>query len=77
VVTHVNFFLNWILLPIESVRGVNTGRTHDSQGNKFVFQRMVVRQWLERAARSGGRNGVCRIILVLNSASAGTGGARR
>jgi hypothetical protein len=66
-----------ILLPIESVRGVNTGRTHDAQGNKLVFQRMVVRQWLECTARGGGRHGVRWIILVFSSASAGTSGAKQ
>jgi len=62
------------LFPLESVRGVYTGRTHDAQGDKFVFQRMVVRQWMERAAGSGGSYGICRIILVFGSASAGTTG---
>jgi len=77
-VTHFDyFFLFFILLPIESIRGVNTSRTHYAQGNKLVFQRVVVRQWLERAARSGGSYGVCRIILVFISAGAGTSGAKR
>jgi hypothetical protein len=77
--TKLIFFFSFtsdITSDIESVRGVNTGRTHDAQGNKLVFQRMVVRQWLERTARGRGRYGVCRIILVFSSAT-GTSGARR
>jgi hypothetical protein len=54
---------------VESIRGVNSGRTHGTQGHQLVFQRMVVRQWLERGARSGGRYGVYRIVLVFGPAS--------
>lgn len=35
-----------------------------------MFQRLVVRQWLERGARSGGRHGVRWIVLVFGPASA-------
>ena len=35
-----------------------------------MFQRLVVRQWLERGARSGGRYGVCWIVLVFGPPSA-------
>jgi hypothetical protein len=55
---------------LESVRGVNTSRPHGAQGDQFVFQRMVVRWWLECATRWGCRNGICRIVLVFASPGA-------
>jgi len=58
------------ILGVESVRGINASRTHGAKGNQLVFQRVVVRWWLEPAARWWCRNGICRIILVLASPGA-------
>jgi hypothetical protein len=57
-------------LGVESVRGINASRTHGTKGNQLVFQRVVVRWWLEPAARWWCRNGICRIILVFASPGA-------
>ena len=58
------------ILGVESVRGFNASRTHGSKGDQFVFQRVVVRWWLEHAARWWRRNGICRIVLVFASPGA-------
>ena len=57
-------FFFFLLISVESVRGINAGRTHGAQSNQLVFQRVVVRYWLERTARRRCRHGICRIILV-------------
>ena len=54
----------FIFLPVESVRRIDTSRTHSAQSNQLVFQRVVVRYWLECTARRRCRYGICRIILV-------------
>jgi len=55
---------------VESVRGVNPSRTHGAQGDQLVFQRVVVQQWLEFAARGWRCHGVRRIILVFGTPGA-------
>lgn len=58
------------ILGVESVGGINPSRTHGAKGYQLVFQRVVVRWWLELAARWWCRNGICRIILVFSSPGA-------
>lgn len=54
----------FFFFSVESVRGIDASGTHGPQSNQLVFQRVVVRYWLERTARRRCRHGIFRIILV-------------
>ena len=57
-------YLYFYFVSVESVRGIDPSRTHGAQSNQLMFQRVVVRIWLECTARRRCRHGICRIILV-------------
>lgn len=50
--------------PTASFLRLDKSRPYDPQSNKFVLQRLVVRQWLERTARCRCRNGLPRLDFV-------------